>query len=134
MSPYQQQVIDATMSQLDRDLQQQQAQLGASAGSAFGGGRFGVAQGELAAQGALNKALTTAQLQQQGFGLANQLAAQAAQQQLLQVVSLHNNKQDKMSACYNQVCKLSCKQRELQVAKLHRMLHLLVKQVASNKT
>ena len=58
MSPYQQQVIDATMSQLDRDLQQQQAQLGASAGSAFGGGRFGVAQGELAAQGALNKALT----------------------------------------------------------------------------
>ena len=82
MSPYQQQVIDATMSQLDRDLQQQQAQLGASAGSAFGGGRFGVAQGELAAQGALNKALTGAQLRQQGFGLANQLAAQAAQQQL----------------------------------------------------
>ena len=82
MSPYQQQVIDATMSQLDRDLQQQQAQLGASAGSAFGGERFGVAQGELAAQGALNKALTGAQLRQQGFGLANQLAAQAAQQQL----------------------------------------------------
>ena len=27
-----------------------------AAGSAFGGGRFGVAQGELAAQGALNKA------------------------------------------------------------------------------
>ena len=82
MSPYQEQVIDATMSQLDRDLQQQQAQLGASAGSAFGGGRFGVAQGELAAQGTLNKALTGAQLRQQGFGLANQLAAQAAQQQL----------------------------------------------------
>ena len=82
MSPYQQQVIDATMSQFDRDLQQQQAQLGASAGSAFGGGRFGVAQGELAAQGALDKALTGAQLRQQGFGLANQLAAQAAQQQL----------------------------------------------------
>ena len=82
MSPYQEQVIDATLSQLDRDLQQQQAQLGASAGSAFGGGRFGVAQGELAAQGALDKALTGAQLRQQGFGLANQLAAQAAQQQL----------------------------------------------------
>ena len=55
MSPYQQQVIDATMAQMQQDAAQQQAQLGAAAGNAFGGSRFGVAQGELAAQNILNR-------------------------------------------------------------------------------
>ena len=82
MSPYQQEVIDATMAQLQEELGAQQAALGTSAGSAFGGGRFGVAQGQLAAQGALNKALTGAQLRAQGFSQAQQAASRAAAQRL----------------------------------------------------
>ena len=77
MSPYQQEVIDTTRQELERQLQAQQAQLGAGAGSAFGGGRFGVAQGELAAQGATGIAQTLAGLRQQGFQ-----QAQAANVQL----------------------------------------------------
>ena len=82
MSPYQQEVIDTTRQELERQLQAQQAQLGAGAGSAFGGGRFGIAQGELAARGAQGIAQTLAGLRQQGFGQAQQAAANALQQQL----------------------------------------------------
>ena len=81
-SPYQQSVIDATQADMASQLQQQQAQLGASAGNAFGGGRFGVAEGQLAASGALGSALAGAQLRQQGFQQANQLASNAYQQQM----------------------------------------------------
>ena len=82
MSPYQQEVIDTTRQELERQLQAQQAQLGASAGRAFGGGRFGVAQGELGARGAQGIAQTLAGLRQQGFQQAQQSAANALQQQL----------------------------------------------------
>ena len=82
MSPYQQQVIDASMAQYNQTQAQQMSQLGSSAGNAFGGGRFGVAQGELAAQGAIGGAQLHSGLLQQGFGQANQLAAQAYQQQM----------------------------------------------------
>ena len=82
MSPYQQEVIDTTRQELERQLQTQQARLGASAGSAFGGGRFGIAQGELGARGATGIAQTLAGLRQQGFGQAQQAAANALQQQL----------------------------------------------------
>ena len=84
MSPYQQQVIDTTREELQRELDRQQTQLGAAAvqSGAFGGGRFGVAQGELAAQGAQGIAQTIAGLQQQGFQQAQQAAAQALAQQL----------------------------------------------------
>ena len=81
-SPYQQEVIDATQADMSNQLQQQQAQLGASAGNAFGGGRFGVAEGQLAASGALGSALAGAQLRQQGFMTSNQLANQAYQQNM----------------------------------------------------
>ena len=84
MSPYQEQVIDTTREELQRELDRQQAQLGAAAvqSGAFGGGRFGVAQGELAAQGAQGIASTLANLKQQGFQQAQQSAAQALSQQL----------------------------------------------------
>jgi hypothetical protein len=82
MSPYQQEVIDATRADFEAELQRQQAQLGAGAGSAFGGGRFGVAQGELAAQGARGLASTLAGLRQQGFAGAQAAAAQAQQQRM----------------------------------------------------
>jgi hypothetical protein len=84
MSPYQEQVIDATRQDLQRELDRQQTQLGAQAvqSGAFGGSRFGVAQGELASQGAQAIASTLGQLRQQGFESASQKAAQALAQQL----------------------------------------------------
>jgi hypothetical protein len=82
MSPYQQEVIDTTLAQMDQDAAEQAAKLGASAGNAFGGGRFGVAEGQLAASNVLDRALTAAQLRQQGFSQANQLANQAFGQQM----------------------------------------------------
>ena len=82
MSPYQQEVIDATRAEFENEMARQQAQLGASAGSAFGGGRFGVAQGELGAQGARGLASTLASLRQQGFAGAPAAAAQAQQQRM----------------------------------------------------
>ena len=82
MSPYQQEVIDATRADFENEMSRQQAQLGAGAGAAFGGGRFGVAQGELAAQGARGLASTLAQLRQQGFAGAQAAAAQAQQQRM----------------------------------------------------
>ena len=91
MSPYQQEVIDATMAGYDQQIAEQQAQLGASAGQAFGGGRFGVAQGQLAADSALGRAQAQANLLQQGYQNAQMAAAQAfgqAQQQAGQNVNL----------------------------------------------
>ena len=82
MSPYQQEVIDTTRQELERQLQAQQARLGAGAGSAFGGGRFGIAEGELAASGARGIASTLAGLRQQGFTRAQDAAARALGQQL----------------------------------------------------
>ena len=82
MSPYQQEIIDATQADMANQLAQQQAQLGASAGNAFGGGRFGVAEGQLASSGALGSALAGAQLRTAGYTNAQQQAAQAYQQQM----------------------------------------------------
>ena len=82
MSPYQQQVIDATMAQFDQDAAEAAAQFGASAGSAYGGGRFGVAEGQLAADTANQRALLQAELLNQGFMQSNQLANQAVQNQI----------------------------------------------------
>ena len=82
MSPFQQEVIDSTMSDYQQELARQQSQLGLGAGNAFGGSRFGVAQGELGAQGARGMASQLANLRQQGFSQANQLASQAAQQRM----------------------------------------------------
>ena len=81
-SPYQQEVIDATMAQMQSELNSQQSQLGASAGNAFGGGRFGVAEGQLASSGALGKALAAGQLRQSGYQNSQQAAANAYQQQM----------------------------------------------------
>ena len=83
MSPYQQQVIDTTLTEFDRQrqqmLNQQQAQ--AVAGGGFGGAREGVQRAEFGAQTLQDRAALQAQLLQQGFGQAQQQAAQAFQQQ-----------------------------------------------------
>jgi len=83
MSPYQQQVINTTLTEFDRKrqqmLNQQQAQ--AVAGGAFGGAREGVQRAEFGAQSLQDRAALQAQLLQQGYGQAQQAAAQAFQQQ-----------------------------------------------------
>ncbi len=83
MSPYQQEVINTTLSEFDRQRQQalaqQQAQ--AVAGGAFGGAREGVQRAEFGAQSLQDRAALQAQLLQQGFGQAQQAAGQAFQQQ-----------------------------------------------------
>jgi hypothetical protein len=83
MSPYQQQVIDTTLSEFDRQraIQQKQISDAAISAGAFGGGREGVAQAEFAAQSGRDRAALQAGLLQQGFGQAQQLAQQQFQQQ-----------------------------------------------------
>ena len=83
MSPYQQQVIDTTLSEFDRQRQIAQQQIGARAiqSGAFGGAREGVQQAEFGAQSLQDRAALQAQLLQQGFGQAQQAAGQAFQQQ-----------------------------------------------------
>ena len=78
MSPYQSQVIDASLAEFDRNAQMQQQQIRdqAVASGAFGGGREGVMQAEYQAGSDRNRAALQAGLLQQGFG-----QAQAARQQ-----------------------------------------------------
>ena len=78
MSPYQSQVIDASLAEFDRNAKMQQQQIAdqAVASGAFGGGREGVMQAEYQAGSDRNRAALQAALLQQGFG-----QAQAARQQ-----------------------------------------------------
>jgi len=83
MSPYQQDVIDTTLTEFDRQTQMglpALAQQAISAG-AFGGGREGVQRAEYLSSADRNRAALQAQLLQQGFGQAQQLAGQAFGQQ-----------------------------------------------------
>ena len=83
MSPYQQEVINTTLTEFDKQRQQalaqQQAQ--AVAGGAFGGAREGVQRAEFGAQSLQDRAALQAQLLQQGFGQAQQAAQTAFTQQ-----------------------------------------------------
>ncbi len=78
MSPYQSQVIDATLSEFDKSrLAGQQQIRDAAVGSGnFGGGREGAMMGQYNADSLVNRGALQAQLLQQGFGEANQLAQQ----------------------------------------------------------
>ena len=83
MSPYQQDVIDTTLREFDIQTQKGLpglAQQAISAG-AFGGGREGVQRAEYLSAADRNRAALQAQLLQQGFGQAQQAAAQAFGQQ-----------------------------------------------------
>ena len=78
MSPFQQDVIDASLREFD--LQTQKALPGMAAqavgAGAFGGGREGVQRAEFLSNQARNRAALQANLLQQGFGQAQQLAQQ----------------------------------------------------------
>ena len=78
MSPYQQQVIDTSLEEFDRQraMQEQRIADQAAASGAFGGGRQGVLESEFRAGSDRNRAALQAQLLQQGFGQAQQAAQQ----------------------------------------------------------
>ena len=84
MSPYQQDVIDTTLSEYDVQAQKgaQGVPAAAIAAGAFGGGREGVQRAEYQSNSDRNRAGIQANLLQQGFGQANQLAQQNFANQL----------------------------------------------------
>jgi len=92
MSPYQSQVIDATLSEFDRSRGQgQQAiQDQAVASGNFGGGREGAMLGQYNADSLVDRSALQAQMLQQGFGQAQQ----AAQQNFANQGQLFNNQQN----------------------------------------
>ena len=84
MSPYQQDVINTTLSEYDFQAQKgaQGVPAAAIASGAFGGGREGVQRAEYQSNSDRNRAGIQANLLQQGFGQANQLAQQNYMNQL----------------------------------------------------
>jgi hypothetical protein len=82
-NPFQQQVIDETMAELNRQGQLQQNQLAANAvgAGAFGGSRFGVQEAELGRNLQDVRARALAQLNQQNYAQALQSAQQAFEAQ-----------------------------------------------------
>ena len=78
MSPYQSQVIDATLSEFDKQRlggQQQIKDLAVASGN-FGGGREGAMLGQYNADTLADRSALQASMLQQGFSQANQLAQQ----------------------------------------------------------
>ena len=84
MSPYQQDVIDASLQEFDIQAQKGLGSIAQSAiqSGAFGGGREGVARAEYMSASDRNRAALQAQLLQQGFGQAQQAAQQDFSQQM----------------------------------------------------
>ena len=83
MSPYQSQVIDATLSEFDKSRLggQQNIKDQAVASGNFGGGREGAMLGQYNADSLADRGALQANMLQQGFGQANQLAQQNFQNQ-----------------------------------------------------
>jgi len=84
MSPYQQDVIDATMTQYDTQAAKGLAGIGLQAAKSgnLGGGREGVMRSEYQTQSDMNRALLQSGLLQQGFGQAQKAAQQAYMNQM----------------------------------------------------
>jgi len=83
MSPYQQDVINASLGEFDKQAAKGMSGIGQMAAKSgnLGGGREGVMRSEFKSNSDMNRALLNAKLLQQGFGQANQLANQAFNQQ-----------------------------------------------------
>jgi len=84
MSPYQSQVIDATLSEFDRQAAARQQGISDQAVSlgGFGGGREGVQLAEYQTQSDRNRALLQGQMLQQGYGIGQQARQQDMMNQL----------------------------------------------------
>ena len=84
MSPYQQDVIDTSLTEFDRQAQMRQQQMQdqtLGVPGAFGGGREGVQLAEYQAGSDRNRQMLQAGMLQQGYGQAQQAAQQAFQNQ-----------------------------------------------------
>ena len=83
MSPYQQDVIDATLADFDKQAAKDMRGIGllAARSGNLGGGREGVMRAEQATQSNLDRAALLATLRQQGFNTAQNLANRAFGQQ-----------------------------------------------------
>jgi hypothetical protein len=79
MSPYQQDVIDATLSEYDKQAQAGITGIGLKAAQSgnLGGGREGVMRAQYQNQSDMNRAMLNAKLLQEGFGQAQTAANQA---------------------------------------------------------
>jgi hypothetical protein len=84
MSPYQQQVMQATMDKFDVQAQKGMTGIGSLAAQSgnLGGGREGVMRSEYQSESDMNRAMLQAQMLQQGFGQAQQGRQQAYNQQM----------------------------------------------------
>ena len=99
MSPYQSQVIDASLAEFDRNaaVNRQQIRDAAVTSGAFGGGREGVAQAEYQAQSDRNRAMLQAGLLEQGFNQAQAQRGQDLQTQLGLMSAVPGLQTDKIS-------------------------------------
>jgi len=104
MSPYQQDVIDATLSEFDKQTQAGLTGIGQKAAMSgnLGGGREGVMRAEYQSDADANRALLQSKLLQQGFNQANLNAQTAFNQQ----GTLGQNVQDFQTADINQLGRL----------------------------
>jgi len=84
MSPYQQQVIDATLGEYDIQAQKGLGTIGTAAvgAGAYGGGRHGIAEAEYQSQSDRQRALLQAGMLQQGYGVGQQARQQDLMNQL----------------------------------------------------
>ncbi len=103
-SPYQQDVIDATLADFDKQAAKDMRGIGLLAAQSgnIGGGREGVMRSELASQSNLDRAALLATLRQQGFNTAQNLANRAFNQQR----SLASDITDLQTADINQLGRL----------------------------
>ena len=104
MSPYQQDVIDATLSEYDSQSAQGLAGIGQQAAMSgnLGGGREGVMRSQYQNKSDMNRALLQSGLLQQGFTQANQLANQAFGQQMNLGQAQQNQSQAQQGLSQNQ--------------------------------
>jgi len=104
MSPYQSQVIDATLSEFDKQRLggQQNIRDQAVMSGNFGGGREGAMMGQYNADSLADRSALQASMLQQGFGQANQLANQnfANQGQLFQMQNQQNLSNQGLAGAY----------------------------------
>ena len=105
MSPYQQEVIDTTLTEFDRQqtIGQQGLRDRAIQAGAYGGGREGIMQAEYMNQGAMNRAQLQAQLLNQGFQQAQ--AAAAADMQARQGLGTYQSALGQEQQQYEQALK-----------------------------
>ena len=118
MSPYQQEVIDTTLAEFDRQQAIADTALRdrAIAAGAFGGGREGVMAAEAARGAATNRANLQAQLLAQGFQQAQQAAAAdlAARQGLGQFQSALGQQQQAVEQAKLDATQIAAKEEQFQ--------------------